>query len=134
MSIGALAAALFGCLVSLTWHFLSRKQAKEIPLKSALKRKKNLPDDLKVLVDSLAHIRAMRLLHRLDTTPGQALALNFNALVRKFCHEVSLLLGRLILGRFRDVASRMPFEAATGTAEVPDDEGALHFSGSSHIA
>ena len=70
----------------------------------------------------------MRLLHQWDTTPGQALALNRNALVHKFGHLVSLLWARLILSRFRDVVSHLPFEAATNSAEVPNDEDPLHFS------
>ena len=69
----------------------------------------------------------MRLLHQWNTTPGQALALNRNALVHKFGHLVSLLWARLILGRFRDVVSHLPFEAATNAAEVPNDEDPLHF-------
>ena len=86
----------------------------------------NLPDDLKVLVGFLTRTRAMRLLHQLDTTLGQALALNRNALVQKFGHLVSLLWARLILGRFRDVVSHLPFEAATNAAEVPNDEDPHH--------
>ena len=69
----------------------------------------------------------MRLLHQCDTTPGQALALNRNALVHKFGHLVSLLWARLILSCFRDAVSRITFEAATNAAEVPNDEGPLHF-------
>jgi len=94
----------------------------------------NLSDDFKVLVDFLARIRAMRLLHQWNTTPGQALALNRNALVHKFGHLVSLLWARLILGRFRDVVSHLPFEAATDAAEVPNDEDPLHFFGSCRSA
>ena len=94
----------------------------------------NLSDDFKVLVDFLARIRAMRLLHQWNTTPGQALALNRNALVHKFGHLVSLLWARLILGRFRDVVSHLPFEAATNAAEVPNDEDPLHFFGSCRSA
>ena len=91
----------------------------------------NLPDDLKVLVGFLTRARAVRLLHQWDTTLGQALTLNRNALVHKFGHLVSLLLARLILGRFRDVVSCMPFEAATNAVEVPYGEDPVHFSGSS---
>jgi len=76
----------------------------------------------------------MRLLHQWNTTPGQALALNRNALVHKFGHLVSLLWARLILGRFRDVVSHLPFEAATNAAEVPNDEDPLHFFGSCRSA
>ena len=91
----------------------------------------NLPDYLKVLVGFLTRARAVRLLHQWDTALGQALALNRNALVHKFGHLVSLLLARLILGRFRDVVSCMPFEAATNAVEVPYGEEPVHFSGSS---
>ena len=76
----------------------------------------------------------MRLLHQWNTTPGQALALNRNALVHKFDHLVSLLWARLILGRFRDVVLHLSFEAAANVAEVPNDQGPLHFSGSCRSA
>ena len=79
-------------------------------------------DDFKVLVDFLTRIRAMRLLHQWDTALGQALALNRNALVHKFGHLVSLLWARLILGRFWDVVSRFPFEAAKNAAAAPNDK------------
>jgi len=82
----------------------------------------------------LARVRAMRLLHQINTTTGQALALNRNALVNKFGHLVSLLWAKLILSRFRDVVLHLPFEAATNAAEVPNDEDPLHFFGSCRSA
>ena len=94
----------------------------------------NLPDDLKVLVGFLTRACAVRLLHQWDTALGQALALNRNALVHKFGHLVSLLWARLILSRFRDAVSHLPFEAATNAAEVPNDEDPLHFFGSCRSA
>jgi hypothetical protein len=45
----------------------------------------------------------------------------------QFGHLVSLLWATLILGRFQDVVSRIPFEAATNASEVPNDENPLHF-------
>ena len=51
--------------------------------------------------------------------PWTSAGSNRNALVHKFGHLVSLLWARLILSRFRDVVSHLPFEAATNAAEVP---------------
>ena len=94
----------------------------------------NLSDGFMVFVDFLARLRARRLLNHWDIAPGQALALDRNTLVHKSGHLVSLLWARLILGRFRDVASRIPFEAATSATEVPKSPMAktqpLNFPGS----
>ncbi len=69
----------------------------------------NMPDDFKVLVVFLARIRAMRLLHPWDTTPGIALALIETPLCKNLATWLPYfgLWARLILGRFRDVVSRI---------------------------
>ena len=83
----------------------------------------DLSEDFAV-VDFLARRRATRLLDQLDTTPGQALALNRKALVlvHKFGHLASLLWARLVLGRFQVAAPHTPFGATSNSFKFPADE------------
>ena len=80
-----------------------------------------------VLVDFLARVRAVRLLNTWETKPGQALALNRQILVHKFGHLVTLLWARLILGRFYDAVSRIPFQSTSGTPGFTESDDAFNF-------
>ena len=87
----------------------------------------NLSSDFRVLVDFLARVRAVRLLNTWETKPGQALALNRQILVHKFGHLVTLLWARLILGRFYDAVSRIPFQSTSGTPGFTESDDAFNF-------
>ena len=80
-----------------------------------------------VLVDFLARVRAVRLLNTWETKPGQALALNRQILVHKFGHLVTLLWARLILGRFYNAVSRIPFQSTSGTPGFTESDDAFNF-------
>ena len=87
----------------------------------------NLSSDFGVLVDFLARVRAVRLLNTWETKPGQALALNRQILVHKFGHLVTLLWARLILGRFYDAVSHIPFQSTSGTPGFTESDDAFNF-------
>ena len=72
-------------------------------------------------------VRAVRLLNTWETKPGQALALNRQFLVHKFGHLVTLLWARLILGRFYDAVSRIPFQSTSGTPGFTESDDAFNF-------
>jgi len=74
----------------------------------------NLSKDAGLIIDFVARLRAVRLINNWDMSARQALALNRRLLVQKFGHLATLLWAKLILGRFRDAASRIPLETTTG--------------------
>jgi hypothetical protein len=74
------------------------------------------------LSKDVARLRAVRLLNDWDISPGQALALNRRLLIQKFGHLTSLPWTRLIFGRFRDAASRLPLETTTGGEGADSDD------------
>ena len=86
----------------------------------------NLSKDFGVLTDFLARIRAVRLLNQWETSVGQALALNRQFLVHKFGHLVSLLWARLILGRFYDAVTRIPFDSVSGASNYSESDDPLN--------
>ena len=86
----------------------------------------NLSKDFGVLTDFLARIRAVRLLNQWETSVGQALALNRQFLVHKFGHLVSLLWARLILGRFYDAVTRIPFDSVSGAPNYYESDDPLN--------
>ncbi len=77
----------------------------------------NLSEYFAVLTDFVARLSAVRLLSEWDIPPGQARALNHRISIQKFGHLASLLWARLILGRFRDAASRQPLDTTTGAGK-----------------
>ena len=92
----------------------------------------NLSSDFGELTDFLARIRALRLINTWETNVGQALALNRKLLVNKFGHLVTLLWTRLIIGRFYDAVSRIPFNFATGNSDFTESDDPLNFLNLNH--
>lgn len=68
----------------------------------------NLSDDVAILTDFIARVRACRMIQQRSLSPKLALALVRNSLVQSFCLMSSLLWARHINGRFRDAVVRSP--------------------------